>query len=94
LVTVVSSERLVIDLIAEVEALEPTRAHEVQALRRVLEDIGMARGKVTAREYDLAIRVLLRARDSLLKVTTVDVTTARLALSNYLAFVERTSTQQ
>jgi sugar lactone lactonase YvrE len=93
-VTVVSSERLVIDLIAEVEALEPTRAHEVQALRRVLEDIEMARGKVTAREYDLAIRVLLRARDSLLKVTTVDVTSTRLALSNYLAFVERTSTQQ
>jgi hypothetical protein len=38
--------------------------------------------------------VLLRARDSLLKVTTVDVTSTRLALSNYLAFVERTSTQQ
>ncbi len=93
-VTVVSSERLVIDLIAEVEALRPTRAHEVQALRRVLEDIEMARGKVAAREYDLAIRVLLRARDSLLKVTTVDVASTRLALSNYLAFVERRSTQQ
>ena len=93
-VAVVSSERLVIDLIAEVEALRPTRAHEVQALRRVLEDIEMARGKVAAREYDLAIRVLLRARDSLLKVTTVDVTSTRLALSNYLSFVERKSTQQ
>jgi hypothetical protein len=37
--------------------------------------------------------VLLRARDSLLKVTTVDTNAARLALSNYLAFVERKSTQ-
>ncbi|TXH66062.1 MAG: hypothetical protein E6Q88_12815 [Lysobacteraceae bacterium] len=92
-VSVVSSDWLLADVTAEVQALQPTRAYEVQALRSVLDDLVMARGKVDAAEYDLAIRVLLRARDSLLRVTTVDVSSARLALSEYLAFVERKSTQ-
>ncbi len=93
-VSVVSSAWLIADLTAQVQALRPTRSHEVQALRMVLEDLEMARGKVASGEYGLAIRILIRARDSLLKVTTVDVSSTRLALSNYLAFVERTSTQQ
>lgn len=93
-VSVVSSAWLIADLTTQVQALRPTRSHEVQALRMVLEDLEMARGKVASREYGLAIRILIRARDSLLRVTTVDVSSTRLALSNYLAFVERTSTQQ
>ena len=92
-VSVVSSAWLISDLTTQVQALRPTRSHEVQALRRVLEDIEQARGKVASGEYGLAIRILIRARDSLLKVTTVDVSSTRLALSNYLAFVERKSTQ-
>lgn len=92
-VTVVSSGRLASDLVAGIGAIKPTRAHEIQALRRVVEDIDMAKGKIAAGEHELAIQALLRARDSLLKVTTVDVSDARLALSRYLAFAERKSAQ-
>jgi hypothetical protein len=39
------------------------------------------------------MEALIRARDLLLSITTVDVSDARLALSHYLGFVERRSTQ-
>lgn len=91
---VVSSARLLQQAEAAIAALEPRRDPERHARDRALEELRLARVQVAAGQYAIAIDTLLRTRDQLVAITTIDVAPARIALSRYLAFVERRSTLQ
>lgn len=92
-VVVMSSATLEEQLEEALSELRPLRAHERNARERAISEVATARAYAASGKYGPAIESLMRARDLLLGITTVDVSEARLALSHYLAFVERKSTQ-
>jgi hypothetical protein len=73
--------------------LQPLRTPERNARDRAIAEVRQARSLVASGQYASAIEALVRARTILTQITTVDVAPARLALSHYLGYVERKSTQ-
>jgi len=90
---VVSSATLRQQLLDTLSALQPLRAHERNAKDQAIAEILAAQDLLAGGQYEAAMEALIRARDLLVSITTVDVSQARLALSQYLGFVERRSTQ-
>jgi hypothetical protein len=90
---VVSSSTLREQLLSALTNLQPLRAHERNAKDQAVAEALAAQGLLASGQYVAAMEALIRARDLLLSITTVDVSDARLALSHYLGFVERRSTQ-
>lgn len=90
---VASSATLQQELMDALAALQPLRAHERNAKDRAIAEVLAAHELVASGQFVTAIESLMRARDLIDSITTVDVSDARLALSRYLGFVERRSTQ-
>ncbi|WP_162247687.1 carboxypeptidase regulatory-like domain-containing protein [Lysobacter sp. Root494] len=90
---VVSSSTLREQLLSALTNLQPLRAHERNAKDQAVAEALAAQGLLASGQYVAAMEALIRARDLLLSITTVEVSDARLALSHYLGFVERRSTQ-
>ncbi|HEY0660713.1 MAG TPA: carboxypeptidase regulatory-like domain-containing protein [Lysobacter sp.] len=92
-VDVISSTTLQTQLHDALSSLQPLRSHERNAKDEVIAQVHQAQAYAASNQYSSAIETLVRARTILTNITTIDVAPARLALSRYLGYVERKSTQ-